>query len=320
MSDVPLVLQVGPLKPSLADALRTEFQAERLPDEPAERISWLAANAEHVEVAVTAYNVGVGPDLMAALPNLRAVLIFGVGYDSTDIAQARKRGIAVATTPGVLTDAVADLAVGLLIDTLRGVSRADRFVRDGRWAAGEAFPLTREVSGATVGILGLGRIGRAVAERLSGFGCPIAYHSRHEADDVPYPYAASPVELAAASDVLVVVVPGGPATERMVDDEVLAALGPDGFLVNVARGSVVDQEALVRRLAAGELAGAGLDVFADEPHVPAELLAMENVVLQPHVGSATNHTRQAMADLVLENLRAFLSEGRLITPVPGSVA
>lgn len=311
-----LILQVGPLLPGLAEGLRSEFDAVRLPDEPDERAAWLAAHAGRVEVAVTAYNVGVGPELMASLPNLRTVLIFGVGHDSTDTAQARERGIAVATTPGVLTDAVADLAVGLLIDTLRGVSRADRFVRDGRWAAGEAFPLTREVSGATVGILGLGRIGRAIAERLTGFGCPIAYHTRHEADDVPYLYAASPVDLAAASDVLVVVVPGGPATERMVDDEVLAALGPDGFLINVARGSVVDQEALVRRLAAGELAGAGLDVFADEPHVPAELLPLENVVLQPHVGSATTQTRQAMADLVLENLRVFLAEGRVLTPVP----
>ncbi len=320
MTDVPLILQVGPLKPSLADALRTEFRAEKLPDDPAERSAWLTAHAGRVAVAVTAYNVGVGPDLMAALPNLRAVLIFGVGYDSTDTAQARERGIGVANTPGVLTDAVADLAVGLLIDTLRGVSRADRFVRDGRWAAGETFPLTREVSGSTVGILGLGRIGTAIAERLAGFGCAIAYHSRGAVDGVPYLYAASPVALAEASDVLVVVVPGGPATEKIVDDDVLAALGPDGYLVNVARGSVVDQEALVRRLTSGQLAGAGLDVFADEPNVPAELLALDSVVLQPHVASATEQTRQVMADLILENLRSFLAGDGLITPVPGSVA
>ncbi|NLI17777.1 MAG: 2-hydroxyacid dehydrogenase [Actinomycetales bacterium] len=316
MSDIPLVLQVGALLPTLADSLRTEFHAERLPDEPVERAAWLAGNAGRVAVAVTTYNTGVGPDLMAALPNLRAVLIFGVGYDSTDTAQARERGITIATTPGVLTDAVADLAVGLLIDTLRGVSRADRFVRAGRWAAGETFPLTREVSGSTVGILGLGRIGRAIADRLAGFGCAIAYHSRTAVDGVPYPYAATPVELAAASDVLVVVVPGGPATEKLVDDDVLAALGPEGYLVNVARGSVVDQEALVRRLASGELAGAGLDVFADEPHVPAELLALDTVVLQPHVASATEQTRQAMADLLLENLRTFLATGTVLTPVP----
>ncbi|MGM0386737.1 MAG: 2-hydroxyacid dehydrogenase [Actinomycetota bacterium] len=316
MSDTPVILQVGPLKPSLAEALRTEFHAEKLPDDLQERAAHLTANAERVEVVVTSYNVGVGAELMTALPNLRAVLIFGVGYDSTDTAQARERGIAVANTPGVLTDAVADLAVGLLIDTLRGITRADRFVRDGRWAAGESFPLTREVHGSKVGILGLGRIGSAIADRLAGFDCEIAYHSRHEVDDVPHHYVPDPVELAAASDVLVVVVPGGPATEKIVDDDVLEALGPEGYLVNVARGSVVDQEALVRRLTSGQLAGAGLDVFADEPNVPAALLELDTVVLQPHVASGTEQTRQIMADLVLDNLRTFLSEGRLVSPIP----
>ncbi len=316
MSDQPLVLQVGPVMPSLAEALATGFAAERLPTDPAERSAYLAERAGEVEVAVTTYNVGVGTELMAQLPNLKAVVLFGVGYDSTDTAQARERGILVSNTPGVLTDAVADLAIGLLIDTLRGISRADRFVRDGRWAAGETFPLTREVYGTRVGILGLGRIGEAIAARLTGFDCEIAYHSRRQVAGSPYRYAGSAVELAAGSDVLVVVIPGGPATDKMVNDEVLAALGPSGYLINVARGSVVDQEALVRRLASGQLAGAGLDVFADEPRVPAELLGLDNVVLQPHVASATEQTRQAMADLVLENLRVFFAEGKLVTPVP----
>ena len=316
MSDQPLVLQVGPVKASLAEALKTEFSAELLPTDPAERSAYLAERAGEVEVAVTAYNVGVGTELMAQLPNLKAVVIFGVGYDSTDTAQARERGILVSNTPGVLTDAVADLAIGLLIDTLRGISRADRFVRDGRWAAGETFPLTREVHGTKVGILGLGRIGEAIAARLAGFDCEIAYHSRRRVEGSPYRYAAGPVELAAQSDVLVVVIPGGPATDKMVNDEVLEALGPGGYLINVARGSVVDQEALVRRLKSGQLAGAGLDVFVNEPHVPAGLLGLDNVVLQPHVASATEQTRQAMADLVLENLRTFFAEGKLVTPVP----
>ena len=315
MSDQPLVLQVGPVKASLAEALKTEFSAELLPTDPAERSAYLAERAGEVEVAVTAYNVGVGTELMAQLPNLKAVVIFGVGYDSTDTAQARERGILVSNTPGVLTDAVADLAIGLLIDTLRGISRADRFVRDGRWAAGETFPLTREVHGTKVGILGLGRIGEAIAARLAGFDCEIAYHSRRRVEGSPYRYAAGPVELAAQSDVLVVVIPGGPATDKMVNDEVLEALGPGGYLINVARGSVVDQEALVRRLKSGQLAGAGLDVFANEPNVPAELLELDTVVLQPHVASATEQTRQTMAELVLDNLRAAIDGRPLITPV-----
>ncbi len=314
MSSEPMVVQVGPVKPSLAEALKTEFNAVLMPDGDA-RADWLAEHAESVDYVVTAYNTGVGPELMAALPNLKGVIIFGVGYDSTDTEQARERGIVVSNTPGVLTEAVADLAVGLLIDTLRGVSRADRFVRAGRWAAGETFPLTREVTGAKVGILGLGRIGDAIASRMAGFDCEIAYHSRREVPGATYQYFGSPTELAAWSDVLVAVVPGGPATEKMVNDEVLEALGADGYLVNIARGSVVDQDALVRRLASGQLAGAGLDVFVNEPNVPAELLELDNVVLQPHVASATEQTRQTMAELVLENLRAAIAGRPLLTPV-----
>lgn len=314
MSSAPMVVQVGPVKPSLAEALKSEFDAVLMPDGE-QRSGWLAEHADNVGFVVTAYNTGVGPELMAALPNLKGVIIFGVGYDSTDTDQARERGIVVSNTPGVLTEAVADLAVGLLIDTLRGVSRADRFVREGRWDAGETFPLTREVTGAKVGILGLGRIGDAIATRMASFDCPIGYHSRNQVEGSSYRYFSSPVELAEWSDVLVAVVPGGAATEKMVNDEVLAALGADGYLVNIARGSVVDQDALVRRLVAGQLAGAGLDVFANEPNVPAELLELDTVVLQPHVASATEQTRQTMAELVLDNLRAAIDGRPLITPV-----
>ena len=204
---------------------------------------------------------------MDALPDLRAVANFGVGYDNVDVAEATRRGIVVSNTPDVLTDAVADLSVALVLDVVRGMGAAERWLRRGEWAAGGRFPLTRDVRGATVGILGLGRIGQAVAERLQAFGAIIAYHSRSP-KDVSWAYHDSPVALAAASDVLVVLTPGGAGTEHLVDADVLDALGPEGYLVNVARGSVVDEKELVAALEAGRIAGAGLDVFADEPHVP----------------------------------------------------
>ena len=196
----------------------------------------------------------------------------------------------------------------------RRITQAERWLRAGEWAAGGRFPLTRDVRGATVGVLGLGRIGQVVAERLEVFGARIAYHSRSP-KDVAWAYHDSPVALAAASDVLVVLTPGGAGTEHLVDAEVLDALGPEGYLVNVARGSVVDEKELVAALEAGRIAGAGLDVFADEPHVPAALLKREDVVLLPHVGSATVQTREAMARLVLDNVAAFVEKGELVTPV-----
>ena len=210
--------------------------------------------------------------------------------------------------------AVADLSVALVLDVMRQVGAAERWLRRGEWASGGRFPLTRDVRGATVGILGLGRIGQAVAERLVDFGAIIAYHSRSP-KDVAWAYHDSPLALAAASDVLVVLTPGGAGTEHLVDAAVLDALGPQGYLVNVARGSVVDEDALVAALGAGRIAGAGLDVFADEPHVPGALLSRDDVVLLPHVGSATTQTREAMGRVVLDNVDAFLDRGELVTPV-----
>ena len=267
-----------------------------------------------VEVAVVGHGNPAGVAEMDALPDLRAIVNFGVGYDTVDVEEAGRRGILVANTPDVLTDAVADIAVALVLDVLRRVSAADRFVRRGAWAAGESFPLTRDVRGSTVGILGLGRIGTATARRLEAFGANVRYHSRSP-KDAPWPYDASPAVLAAASDVLVVLTPGGEGTERLVDADVLDALGPEGYLVNVARGSVVDEDALVRALEEGRLAGAGLDVYAAEPHVPEALLARDDVVLLPHVGSGTRETREAMGRLVLDNVDAFLERGELVTPV-----
>jgi lactate dehydrogenase-like 2-hydroxyacid dehydrogenase len=300
------VVQLGGLMPFVREWLAERYAAPELAG---------LADPSGVEVAVVGGGAPVGAAEMDALPDLRAIANFGVGYDNVDLAEAARRGVVVSNTPDVLTDAVADLAVFLVVDVLRGITAADRFVRSGAWARGETMPLTRDVRGAVVGVLGLGRIGSAAAERLEAFGAEIHYHSRG-AKDVAWTYHGSPVELARACDVLVVLTPGGAGTEKLVDAEVLDALGPDGYLVNVARGSVVDQDALVAALEEGRIAGAGLDVFADEPHVPEALLARNDVVLLPHVGSATTQTREAMGRVVLDNVDAFLERGELVTPVP----
>ncbi|MDQ4052482.1 MAG: 2-hydroxyacid dehydrogenase, partial [Actinomycetota bacterium] len=228
------ILQVGPLMPALSETLRTTYDALVLPPEGPDREAFLAGHGPKVEVAVTSGRYGVPTAVMDALPALGAVVNFGVGYDTTDTATARTRGILVSNTPDVLTDCVADVALGLAIDLLRGLSAADRFVRRGEWAAGAGFPLMRKVSDKRVGILGLGRIGRAIATRFEAFGCPVSYHSRREADGTAYPYAATPTELAAGVDILVVATSGGSGTARLVDRGVLEALGPEGYLINIA--------------------------------------------------------------------------------------
>ncbi|MBT2515549.1 2-hydroxyacid dehydrogenase [Arthrobacter sp. ISL-30] len=309
------VLQVGPLMPIVQDSILSDYGAVRLPDSVRERENFLRLNGESFEIAVTSGKVGVGPELMRALPNLRAVINFGVGYDTTDMAQAADRGIAVSNTPDVLNDCVADTAIALYLDVLRRISASDRFVRRGDWLSKGNFPLATKASGKRVGILGLGRIGRVIARRLEGFDCDISYHSRNPVEGVSYRYEASPRELAADCDVLIVAAAGGPDSAKLVDVEVLNALGPEGYLINIARGSVVDEEALVAALLAGRLAGAGLDVFADEPKVPEDLLALDNVVLLPHLGSGTHETRTAMAELTLANLRSFITTGSMLTAV-----
>jgi lactate dehydrogenase-like 2-hydroxyacid dehydrogenase len=318
--EVRTVLQVGPLKPSLALTLAESYAAHVLPDESAEREKFLSSHGGEITAAVTSGRTGVDAELMAALPNLGAVVNFGVGYDTTDVDAAAARGVLVGNTPDVLTDCVADTAVGLMIDTLRQFSAADRYVRAGRWTVAGNYPLTRQVSYTRVGIIGLGRIGGAIAKRLSAFGCTISYHNRHVVDGSSYEYVASPTELAHSVDVLIVAAAGGSGTRQLVSREVLDALGADGYLINIARGSVVDEEALVEALTAGRLAGAGLDVFADEPNVPEALLSMDNVVLLPHVASGTTETRRAMEALTLRNLDSFLTTGQLITPVAMPVA
>lgn len=311
------VLRVPPFSQQLHDAVGATYDALDLPD--ADRAGFLAEHGADV-VAIVCSNSGrVDADLIAALPRLGMIANQGVGYDNIDVPAALERGIAVSHTPDVLDAAVAETALGLLIATRRRMVEADRFVREGRWASG-SFPLTGQVSGSSVGVLGLGRIGRAIATLLDALGCEVGYHSRHEVPGASYPYFATAEALAAAVDNLVVIVPGGPSTVGLVDERVMDALGPDGVLVNVARGSVVDQDALVEALTEGRLGAAGLDVFADEPHVPEALRALDNVVLLPHVGSATEETRAAMRALTLDNLAAWLADEPLPTPIPEMVA
>lgn len=305
------VAQAGPLLESLERTLQDEYSVVRLPDD----LTTLdPSDAAKVRAVVTSGRNGVPSELMAALPNLEIVTNFGVGYDTTDVAQAVARGILVTNTPDVLTDCVADTALGLMLDVFRRFGASERFLREGRWESG-GFPLTRRFSGSTVGVLGLGRIGQAIASRAAAFDATILYTTRRPVEGVPWEHVASAVELARRSDVLVIAVPGGAATENLVDAEVIDALGPDGFLVNIARGSVVDEDALIDALEDNRIAGAGLDVFAHEPHVP-ERLIRDDVTLLPHVGSGTHETRRDMRDLTLANLRAHLEGRPLPTPVP----
>jgi hydroxypyruvate reductase len=252
--------------------------------------------------------------LIDRLPKLEIIACCGVGYDGIDVAAARRRKIPVTNTPDVLNDCVADVAMGLLIDASRGIALGDRFVRAGKWLKG-GLPLATRVSGKRLGIVGMGRIGRIIARRASGFDMRIAYHARHQVADVPFAYHANLVDLAKDSDFLVVIVPGGKATFHLVDQAVMRALGPQGILVNVARGTVIDEAAMVRCLADGSLGGAALDVFEQEPKVPESLWTMDNVVLAPHIGSATRETRAAMCKLTIENLVAHFAGKPLLTPV-----
>ncbi|MCW8084159.1 2-hydroxyacid dehydrogenase [Sabulicella glaciei] len=297
----------------LADRLLTEeFDAVRLWEQPD---AWLTRHGAEVELVATSVRAGCGPEMLAALPRLRAISSWGVGHETLDVAGARARGIGVATTPEVLDDCVADLAWGLLMAVARRIPAADRHVRAGEWTEVGRFPLSTKVSGKRLGVLGLGRIGAAIARRGEGFAMEVRYHGRGPKPGVAHGFEPSLRELAAWCDFLVVACEGGPATRHLVSAEVLEALGPGGILVNIARGSVVDQAALIAALEAGRLGGAGLDVLENEPGAPLALRRCDNVVLTPHVGSATHETREAMERLVVDNLRAFRRDGTLLTPV-----
>jgi len=309
----PRILQHGRLMASLEAALDEHFDVHPLWRETDPR-AFLAAHGAGFTGLATSARYGADRALIEALPRLAVIASFGVGVDTIDLPAAREHGVAVSNTPDVLTDCVADLAFGLLIDVARRLSAADRFVRRGDWPKGP-FPLATRVSGKRLGIIGLGRIGAAIARRAGGFDMPVRYHNRRIVEGSPYEFEASAPALAAWADFLVIACAGGAATRHLVSREVIDALGPAGFLVNISRGSVVDETALVEALLDGRIAGAGLDVFADEPNVPPTLTRLDNVVLLPHVASATNETRQAMADCVLANLRSWFDSGRLLNPV-----
>ena len=310
---IPL-LQVGRLTPQAEGRLCEEYAVTSL-WEQVDRRAFLARDGIRFRAVVTAGGVPVREDLLDTLPALQVIATRGVGYEHIDWPAAQARGIAVSHTPGVLTDCVADLAFGALIAVARQLVQADRFVRRGDWLK-ERYPLSTRVSGKRLGIVGMGRVGQAVARRAGGFAMKIRYHSRHPLPQFSADYVASLLELAAWADFLVICVPGGAATANLISAAVLEALGPGGFLVNVARGSVVDEEALISALEQGKIAGAALDVFQREPKVPLALTRLDNVLLLPHIASGTRETFAAMEELLLGNLRSFFTTGRLLTPVP----
>ena len=280
--------------------LEKEFSCHRL-YEATDRAAFLKPLAQRLR-GIASFGSDVGAGLMDALPKLEIISNFGVGVDSIDLEAARKRKIIVTNTPDVLNDCVADTTLALTLNVMRRFPQAEAYLRSGFWGTRGAYPLSTSLGGKTMGILGLGRIGEAIAQRAQAFGMKISYHNRNK-KDVVYAYARDPVALARDSDVLVVVTPGGAGTRHIVDARVLDALGPEGYLVNISRGSTVDEAALIRCLQEGRIAGAGLDVFDNEPKIDARFFAMDNVVVLPHVGSATIETRTAMGNLQIENLR-----------------
>lgn len=307
----PAVLLVSRLPEPLAGRLRECFDCHALADVDA---AGLQALAPQLRGMVATGESLVNRALMASLPALEVISVLGVGYDGIDMAAARERGICVTHTPGLSTDDIADFAMALLLAAARQVVNADQFVRRGDWSTGR-FPMTRRVSGARLGIIGLGRIGRAVAQRALAFGMEIAYTGRTAKADAPYRWCSDAQTLAASVDFLVVCASGGADTRALVNADVLAALGPSGVLVNIARGSIVDEDALITALRERQILAAGLDVFCHEPHVPPALLALDNVVLTPHMASTTGATVQAMFDLTFANLAAHFDGLPVPTPV-----
>ena len=309
------------LSDSIIRDLEQRHHVHRLWEAP-DAEAFLADVASRIEVIVTAGSIlasgmtlMVDASFIARFPKLKLIANHGVGYDTVDAAFSASRGITVTNTPDVLTDETADTAFGLVLSTVREFSAAERYLRAGQWMNGP-YRLTASLRGKTMGILGLGRIGKAIAKRGEVFGLTIAYCGRNKQADVAYVYHATPQALAQACDILVVAAPGGLQTRNIIDANVLKTLGPQGFLINIARGSLVDEAALIEALRSGIIAGAGLDVFAHEPKVPDAFLSLENVVLLPHVGSASVETRKAMADLLIANVDAYATGGQLLTPVP----
>jgi lactate dehydrogenase-like 2-hydroxyacid dehydrogenase len=308
------VLVWGPMHAALTQNLDRDFNVHNR-WEIKDLNAWATEHGDKVRGVITSGVYGTDNAVLDLLPNLQVVNSFGVGYDAVDTAYLARRGIQLSNTPDVLNNAVAETAMALMLCVSRRISQAERFVRAGQWLTGK-FPLGNDLSGKTCGIVGLGKIGKTIAKRAAAFDMNIAYFRRGQAySDVSYTHYGDLQELAKVSDYLIVIVPGGPETQHLINRDVLKALGPKSYLINVARGSVVDEQALVASLLESEIAGAGLDVFEDEPNVPAELLTLDSVVLTPHIGSGTYETRQAMADLVFANVSAYFADGTLVTPV-----
>ena len=298
-------LQVGSITEAMRERLESAFTIHQVDNFDATKITHVVTNGHD----------GVSPKLMASLENLKVISGYGVGYDAIDTAEAVRRGVVVTHTPNVLNEEVATTAILLMLSCYREVLRDDAYVRSGNWKAKGNAPLTRSADNQTIGILGLGRIGQTIANKLAPWNAKIVYHSRNK-KDVAYTYYENLTEMAKDCDVLICITPGGPSTDKIVNSQVMEALGPNGTLINVSRGSVVDEAALIAALKSGKLGWAGLDVFEAEPTVPGALRDLPNTVLLPHVGSGTVETRVAMGDLTVDNLLNHLKDGTVISAVP----
>lgn len=308
------ILMMGPIPTAQMHAIEDAYDVYRLwQAEDPEAV--LANVRENVTGIVSVYGVGISARLIRALPNLEIISHFGVGYDNIDVAAAKEQGVIVTNTPDVLTDDTADMGMGLTLAVFRRLVEGDIYVRSGQWAKKGEFPLGRSLRGKRMGIVGLGRIGRAVAKRAEAFGVNVCYHGPRVKDGTSYEFFPNLADMAEASDILMVTCPSTEATRHLINAKVLKALGKKGFLINIARGKIVDEKALVDALEGGVIAGAGLDVFENEPEVPNALCRLDNVVLQPHQGSATAETRAAMAQLVVDNLRLYFEKAEVLTPV-----
>ncbi|MDB5366065.1 MAG: putative glycerate dehydrogenase [Rhodospirillales bacterium] len=315
MSNEIHVLSMGQMMPDVDAALAQSFVVHRTVDRPIDEI--LAEHGPRIRAIATRGREKTDAAMMARLPKLEIVANFGVGYDSIDVPATVARDIIVTNTPDVLNDEVADFTVGLLLSTIRELPQADAHLRAGNWLK-SPYRLTASLRDRTVGMIGMGRIGRAIASRITAFDVPVVYYARRAQPDVPWRHVPNLLDLAREVDTLVVIVPGGPETRHLINADVLKALGPRGIVINVARGSVVDETALIAALKDGTIHGAGLDVFADEPRVPQELITLDNAVLVPHVGSGTHHTRARMGQLVVDNLRSWFDGNGPVTPIPES--
>jgi lactate dehydrogenase-like 2-hydroxyacid dehydrogenase len=313
MTDRIKILSLGHLDPRVVGVLSERFEVFR--DDTHDIESVLATHAADIQAIVTRGGGGTSAALFERLPNLKLVSSFGVGYDAIDVQAAARAGIVVTNTPDVLNDEMGDFTVGLLLATIRRLPQADRHLRAGNWDNGKNFPLGTSLRSRHIGIVGMGRIGRVIARRLEGFDVPVSCYVRRPQPDLKLRTYDSLLELAKAVDTLIVVLPGGEQTRNIINAEILQALGPDGILINVARGSVVDEDALITALQSGTILAAGLDVFVKEPHVPESLRALENVVLLPHIGTATHHTRGRMGDLVIANVHSWFDGKGPLTPV-----